>query len=957
MSWHNSPAAMVMETPTEAADCKLQFSSYNVRGLPKHNSGLLLRPDILETIQLSDIICLQETWYSKQDLPALNELHSDFHGHGVSTVDYRDGLIAGHPPGGVAILWNKRLDSMIKPVDINCDFAAAIEVQLDTRKFIVINVYMPYQCDANEDRYLACLGTISSAIDEFGDTCFAIMGDWNANLREGNSSMFAGHLHDFCRENSYVLSSKIFLPDDSYTYVSCAWGSQTWLDHVVTSSDFHNSICDMSILYDISEEDHIPVLASVAVDMMPSVSSESNESVSGSCCWRKSTPADIAKYTLTTDLLLRDITILEGVHCRDVNCTNKNHIEAGERMYSKIADCLKKSSEMVFPEVSHSSRYNKPGWSDYVKDTYQFSRDIFQQWSAAGKPRQGPLFELRKTSRAQCKYACRHIRSHENALRKESLAKKLCDRDQREFWKEIRLMNNSKTPLPMSIDGLSGEKDIADLWMRHYQKLFNCVVPRNFPNCTSDNRSNYDDVTVTVGELRSAIKDLACGKACGLDGIFAEHLKHSSERLLVLLSICLTCFFVHGALLDCLIDVVLVPVIKDKSGKISSSDNYRPIALASIVSKVIESVILKRICDYLVTHHNQFGFKEKLGTDQCIYVLKECIESYLSRNTSVFTCFLDASKAFDRVNHGILFEKLLRRGVPAYIVRLLMYWYAHQRVCVRWGKTYSVFFTVCNGVRQGGILSPLLFNVYVDDLSELLNICKIGCCHSGVLINHLMYADDLVLMAPSVTGLQRLIRVCEEYGLNHDIKFNAKKSAVMLFKATYLKGVELPQLRLDGQFLNVTQSTRYLGHIFTQDFTDDADISRQCRMLYAQGNIILRKFHMCSLDVKLKMFKSYCTPLYTAQLWSQYRKASINKLYIAYHNILKFLLGFSKYTSTSLLCTVFDVSSCAGMIRKYVYSFSARLERSMNLLVQSLMSSDVFYKSRLRKHWFWLLLV
>ena len=120
---------------------------------------------------------------------------------------------------------------------------------------------------------------------------------------------------------------------------------------------------------------------------------------------------------------------------------------------------------------------------------------------------------------------------------------------------------------------------------------------------------------------------------------------------------------------------------------------------------------------------NQFGFKPKLGTDICIYPLKEIIGSYSPLNGSVFSCFLDASKAFDRVKHSMLFTKLLRRGVSGYIVRLLMFWYAHQTMCVRWGGSVSSKFTVFNGVRQGGILSPFLFNVYMDDLSVNLKKC------------------------------------------------------------------------------------------------------------------------------------------------------------------------------------------------------------------------------------------
>ncbi|KAK2180497.1 hypothetical protein NP493_440g01028 [Ridgeia piscesae] len=88
-----------------------------------------------------------------------------------------------------------------------------------------------------------------------------------------------------------------------------------------------------------------------------------------------------------------------------------------------------------------------------------------------------------------------------------------------------------------------------------------------------------------------------------------------------------------------MLSAVLVPVIKDKAGKISSKDNYHPIALASVFSKIIEVIILGRIEIFLDTNSNQFGFKKKHGTDQCIYVLKEIIDLYRTLNDSVFVCF------------------------------------------------------------------------------------------------------------------------------------------------------------------------------------------------------------------------------------------------------------------------------------------------------------------------------
>ena len=221
---------------------------------------------------------------------------------------------------------------------------------------------------------------------------------------------------------------------------------------------------------------------------------------------------------------------------------------------------------------------------------------------------------------------------------------------------------------------------------------------------------------VRAVDIYDAINMLDNNKACGMDCITTEHLKYASHKLCPLLSICFNGCLVHGVLPNAIMSVVLVPVLKDKAGELNRIDNNRPIALASILSKVLERILLTKLEMYVLTNDNQFGFKRKHGTDLCIYALKEIVFRYTSLNSSVFLCFIDASKAFDRINHERLFVKLLDRGAPKFLVRILVFWYAHQTFQVKWDYVVSAPFCVSNGVRQGGILSPILFNVYMDEL-------------------------------------------------------------------------------------------------------------------------------------------------------------------------------------------------------------------------------------------------
>ena len=159
----------------------------------------------------------------------------------------------------------------------------------------------------------------------------------------------------------------------------------------------------------------------------------------------------------------------------------------------------------------------------------------------------------------------------------------------------------------------------------------------------------------------------------------------------------------------------------------------------------------------------------------------------------------------------------------------------------------SPYFTISNGV-QGGILSPSLFSVYMDDLSSLLNTSRIGCHIDDVCINHVFYADNLCLMALCAIVLQELINVCYQYSNKIDWNFNATKSFFVAFTPKHYK-LLLPSLFMNSLPILYADSIKYLGLIFTSNNCNDSDILKQMRMLYCRSNRLVRLFNKCSMPV------------------------------------------------------------------------------------------------------------
>lgn len=877
----------------------------------------------------------------KSELHLLSGVHPDFEGCGISAINETSGPLIGRPYGGVAILWRRSISRNVKMCKYDDARLLGIEVHLQNDKLLFINVYMPYQCEQNYDDFMLYLGKLTALIGEAETTKIGCYGDFNAKV----NTLFSTELVNWCQASNLIMSDTMWLGPDSgtFTYVSAAHNTTSWLDHIICSNDMHCLLSNIKVLDNVPTSDHLPLACEwdfhVDTDKQPHHNVSVNSDIHKGFKWERASDDCIHQYCLITKQKLNDIKIPhDALSCNDVNCIVDSHRQDLDCFYNSICNALLSSSKVCIDTVKSSKNHNVPGWNEHCKDLHADARESYILWRDMGKPRSGPICELMRRSRLRFKYAFRQCKRQEKVERANAMAKDLESKDLRSFWNKVTQLQNKKLPIPTHVNGSHGEQDITHMWKDHYETIMNCVnndVNKSFVLSSIDKLCNTDRIVVTATQVKDALKDVKKGKSPGLDGLSAEHFIYADGSICVYLALLYSSLLLHGYLPVNFMRSAILPIIKNKTGDTSDKGNYRPVAIVNPCSKIFECIVLSYIDQHLVTNDNQFGFKKKHGTDLCIFALKNVIDYYKQCRSPVFTCFLDASKAFDRVNHWTLFRKMIEKKVPNVIIRILLFWYRQQDICVKWGQCLSSHFKVSNGVRQGSLCSPKMFALYVDGLSELLINSNIGCYIANVCFNHVFYADDLCLIAPSAIALQKLINICSKYGIQHDIVYNPLKSVCMVFKPKGYK-LQCPLVCLDNDNIEYVTSVKYLGVIISASLNDNDEILKQMRGLYARSNTFLRKFALCSKEVKQQLFQTYCTNIYSAHLWCSYNSQSYNKVKVAYHNAYRTLFGYERFCSASNMLVTNNVDSFDCLIRKTVFGFKARVSNSNNNLVNTL---------------------
>ena len=282
-------------------------------------------------------------------------------------------------------------------------------------------------------------------------------------------------------------------------------------------------------------------------------------------------------------------------------------------------------------------------------------------------------------------------------------------------------------------------------------------------------------------------------------------MKFESTLLVDLLACLFTSFVVHSFVPAVMVRGIITPIVKDKFGDLSSSSNYRPVMTSSVFLKVFEYCLSDKMSPYVKLNDRQHGFRVSYSTGTACFTLKETVMYYTQSHSDVYACFLDIKKAFDSVDHSTLFQKMYEMGIPDCLIEVIRFWYCNQFAQVKYQNTLSKEWKISNGVRQGGVLSGLLFNIYINSLIDKVSKINIGCKLGVIQSNIVAYADDIVLLAPTRDGVKSLLSEVYMEASAIDLDFNFEKTKIMKFSSHMRKSARTfsKPLVLDGHSIHL----------------------------------------------------------------------------------------------------------------------------------------------------------
>jgi len=774
---------------------------------------------------------------------------------------------SGRPSGGIGFVVNDTLNckaNMSGP-----DWMATLTIS----NLMVIGVHLTHESGTRGEEVLeAQLAEVALEIEQCKSISreFLLIGDFNVDFKKPSGKRDL--MNNFIFENGLKVDDLLHLQSTQITFRSFMGSS--WIDHCASMQN-NQSIKNCTIMthkenksdhnpiiidYEVKETNDHPLIKRRILKKRVKINFKNNEFLKG---FKERIDPIIDRCNELMDKIV-SLCVTDKLKKEEISNEIYTLLTKG------LCDSTIKSHNFVVnaPKLMKRSRKRKKlnkWWDDELKILHLKQCHAYQLYA---------LTEYKgvdeKLKYNEAKKAFKNVKDFKKKLKSCSLFRyvnNLFHLDRNSFWSQIKRMERKSNNINIDLEKLKTE----------YEKIFNEPytskedVARKQVEVDAYIKKNQTEKFKNKTEsfvIQGLINELKCGKSIGLRGVSNEMLKYCSSAKLVP---------VIARFYDCIINEqvlpigfnvsVIKPILKSENKPNNDISNTRPVAISDAIQNLYERLLLWKLNKTHKEHDQQFGFKRNSSCSHAIFVVSQVANFAKQNGKRLYTCAIDASKAFDKVSRPHLWLKLIHLAIAPEIVLAIIHYYSESFMVVQLDDVFSTAFKTTNGVRQGGVMSPKLFAIFVDDLIKELEAAGLGVKIGHLRISVVMYADDLLIMSETRERVNGLLSIADKYGSAHGIKFNPDKTELIVFNHNVRRSASsinednwTGELTLSGSPLKVSSSIRYLGVMLSDNLSAKIHLKkRRAAMFAALARIAKLGFTDVKTGAMLKgnMFKVY----------------------------------------------------------------------------------------------------
>lgn len=762
------------------------------------------------------------------------------------------GTTNGRHERGVGFVLNKKTAQCVKAFIPISERITLIQMKASPVDINIIQIYAP-TLDREDEEVENMYTTLNKILKELKnhDTTI-VMGDFNSKLGEGHTSDVVGPyglgernkrgdtLETFAVTNELVVMNTWFKlpPRKLYTWKSPMDKPdrivRNQIDFMLLNKRFRNSCLSLKTYpgADVGS-DHCPLVGVFKVKMKK--------------IENKKTPTyDLQKLKIPTIREAAATMLNENIQPDEENSVD---IELTK---------MQRAVETVKEEMLKPDRTKKKSWM-----TTEILNLMEERRLNKGNPSEYNRIqciirrEIRKAKEKELQEKCQEIEHHQNMHDDFNVHKKVREVTGKYQKNKCKALVNEAGEIMIDVERK------RETWKTYLENLFDDVREEQ-------QTTEGEGPEILVDEVRAAISEMKPRRAAGLDQIQTEFIKLLNEGKIKWLTRIFNNIYSTGEIPADWLKSEFITIPKKASAK--TCGDFRTISLMSHLLKLFLKIIHKRIyrlCEEQIAP-NQFGFVNAVGTREALFSVQVLFQRCRDVSCDVFACLIDYQKAFDRVQHDKMVDILKRIGMNPKDLNIIKNLYWNQTAVLRVDGGHTDQIKILRGVRQGCILSPILFNVYSEYIfREALDNIQEGITINGAKLNNIRYADDTIMFADSLQGLQKLMDRVTEISSQYGLEMNINKTKLLVVSK---RNITEDNLYINQNRIQRVKQYTYLGTIINENWDNSQEI--RCRIETARSVFIkmssLFKSHNLNLNMKLRLLRCYVFSvlLYGVETWT-----------------------------------------------------------------------------------------